>query len=167
MIYVLDANSFIQAKNLHYRMNVVPGFWDWLLKKHDNAVILSIDQVYAELTKNKSDPDDLHGWAVDHKGFFLKSNSVDIQQIYSDIANYVGQHDVYSPGEIARFLSGADPWLIAVAKTNGAVIVTHEVLAPRNSTKVKIPNVAREFEVEYTDIFDLLELTSTQLVLGV
>lgn len=30
MKYLLDANTYIQAKSLHYRMNVVPGFWSWL-----------------------------------------------------------------------------------------------------------------------------------------
>ncbi|WP_263289711.1 DUF4411 family protein [Pseudomonas sp. P5_C3] len=30
---MLDANSYIQAKNTHYRMGFYPGFWDWL----DNA----------------------------------------------------------------------------------------------------------------------------------
>lgn len=165
MIYLLDANSFIQAKNFHYRMNVVPGFWAWLLQKHNGIDIKSIDHVYAELTKSKTDPDDLHGWAVEQKDFFVKSHDVAIQQVFSDIVNYVSQHRVYSPGELARFLDGADPWLIATAKTFGAVIVTHEVMVPENSTKVKIPNVARKFEIDCINIFDLLELTSIKLIL--
>jgi hypothetical protein len=31
MAYLLDANVFIQAKNLHYGMDFCPAFWDWLL----------------------------------------------------------------------------------------------------------------------------------------
>ncbi|MFC2993598.1 DUF4411 family protein [Halomonas tibetensis] len=30
MTYLLDANTYIQAKSLHYRMHIVPGFWEWL-----------------------------------------------------------------------------------------------------------------------------------------
>nr|WP_269633613.1 DUF4411 family protein [Pelomonas sp. BJYL3] len=30
MAYLLDANVFIQAKNLQYGFDFCPGFWDWL-----------------------------------------------------------------------------------------------------------------------------------------
>ncbi|RAJ92939.1 DUF4411 family protein [Aliidiomarina maris] len=166
MIYLLDANSFIQAKNLHYRMRVVPGFWDWLVKPHDGVILESIDHVYAELTKHTGSPDELHGWAQSHKHFFRASNDLTTQQVYARIANHVALQQAYSQAEIKRFLRGADPWLIATAKNLSATIVTHEVVVPANSSKIKIPNVAREFEVQCTDIFDLLELTSAQLVLG-
>ncbi len=31
MAYLLDANVFIQAKNLHYGFDFCPAFWDWLV----------------------------------------------------------------------------------------------------------------------------------------
>jgi len=30
MAYLLDANIFIQAKNLHYSFDFCPAFWEWL-----------------------------------------------------------------------------------------------------------------------------------------
>ena len=30
-MYLLDANSYIQAKNLHYQMSFCPAYWDWLV----------------------------------------------------------------------------------------------------------------------------------------
>ena len=30
MPYLLDANIFIQAKNLHYSFDFCPAFWEWL-----------------------------------------------------------------------------------------------------------------------------------------
>ncbi|WP_448218276.1 DUF4411 family protein [Endozoicomonas sp. 2B-B] len=30
MQYLLDANTFIQAKNQYYAMDICPGYWDWL-----------------------------------------------------------------------------------------------------------------------------------------
>lgn len=30
MTYLLDANVFIQAKNLQYGFDFCPAFWDWL-----------------------------------------------------------------------------------------------------------------------------------------
>lgn len=31
MSYLLDANVFIQAKNLHYGLDFCPAFWQWLI----------------------------------------------------------------------------------------------------------------------------------------
>jgi len=31
MAYLLDANVFISAKNLHYGMDFCPAFWEWLM----------------------------------------------------------------------------------------------------------------------------------------
>ena len=31
MAYLLDANVFIQAKNLYYGFDFCPAFWDWLI----------------------------------------------------------------------------------------------------------------------------------------
>jgi len=30
MAYLLDADVFIRAKNLHYGLDFCPAFWDWL-----------------------------------------------------------------------------------------------------------------------------------------
>jgi len=148
-------------------MHVVPGFWQWLTSIHPHLQIESIDPIYKELTKNTSDPDELHHWAVSNKFLFKAANNLEAQQAFADIANYLATHPTYSQTEVARFLSGADPWLIAAAKITGAKIVTHEVPVPDNSRKVKIPNVARSFDVEHLDIFDLLELSECRLVMGV
>ena len=32
--YLLDANVFIQAKNLHYGFDFFPAFWDWLVDRN-------------------------------------------------------------------------------------------------------------------------------------
>ncbi|MBN2353724.1 MAG: DUF4411 family protein [Spirochaetales bacterium] len=34
MAYLLDANVFMQAKNLHYGFDFCPAFWDWLTRKN-------------------------------------------------------------------------------------------------------------------------------------
>ena len=37
MAYLLDANVFIQAKNLHYGLDFCPAFWDWLIEAKPRA----------------------------------------------------------------------------------------------------------------------------------
>ncbi len=49
MAYLLDANVFIQAKNLQYGFDFCPGFWDWLEQTHAGGGLRSIRQVGDEL----------------------------------------------------------------------------------------------------------------------
>jgi hypothetical protein len=37
--YLLDANVFIQAKNLHYGFDFCPAFWQWLIERHAAGIV--------------------------------------------------------------------------------------------------------------------------------
>ena len=70
MAYLLDANIFIQAKNLHYGFDFCPAFWDWLIEQNAEQKLFSIEQVGNELTAGD---DELSEWAHEHgSGFFRK-----------------------------------------------------------------------------------------------
>lgn len=45
MSYLLDANVFMSAKNLHYGLDFCPAFWDWLVHKGNTGAVFSIDKV--------------------------------------------------------------------------------------------------------------------------
>lgn len=47
--YLLDANIFIQAKNLHYGFDFCPAFWDWLVVQNEAGKVASIEKVGDEL----------------------------------------------------------------------------------------------------------------------
>ena len=49
MPYLLDANVFIQAKNLHYGMDFCPAFWDWLIQANAAKQVFSIEKVGDEI----------------------------------------------------------------------------------------------------------------------
>ncbi len=34
MAYLLDANVFMTAKNLHYGFDFCPAFWEWIVREH-------------------------------------------------------------------------------------------------------------------------------------
>ncbi len=44
MSYLLDANVFMSAKNLHYGLDFCPAFWDWLVHKGNTGSVFSIDK---------------------------------------------------------------------------------------------------------------------------
>jgi hypothetical protein len=53
--YLLDANVFIQAKNLHYGFDFCPAFWDWLVRENSNGLVFSIDKVATEIEAGRDE----------------------------------------------------------------------------------------------------------------
>ncbi len=58
--YLLDANVFIQAKNLHYGFDFCPAFWDWLIRRNEDGTVASVEKVADELHAVDDDHDALY-----------------------------------------------------------------------------------------------------------
>jgi len=164
MKYLLDANIFIQAQNLHYAMDFCPAFWDFLKQEATNKTLVSTDMVYDEL---KYHNDKVSQWVIENRDllFTISSEIEEIQIKLGEIANFVTSHNTYKESEKERFMAGADPWIIATASVMELTIVTHEILVPSNSTKVKIPNVAKEFDVTCINPYKMIRDLGVQFVL--
>ena len=153
MKYLMDANTYIEAKNKYYGMDFCPGYWDWLIDQFAIGNVASIDFVGKELEKGN---DELREWCRSHRDHFIESNDLDTQAEYHEVVNFV-MAGKYNSGNRDGFLSGADPWLIAKSKSIGAVLVTHEARkAPVDTTKVKIPNICDALGVRCISTFELL-----------
>ena len=63
MSYLLDANVFMSAKNLHYGLDFCPAFWEWLAHKGNTGSVFSIDKVADEIEAGQ---DELSVWARNH-----------------------------------------------------------------------------------------------------
>lgn len=61
MAYLLDADVFIQAKNLHYGLDFCPAFWEWLQAKHNDGSVNSVEKVGDEI---EAGDDELSEWAL-------------------------------------------------------------------------------------------------------
>ena len=61
MAYLLDADIFIGAKNLHYGFDFCPAFWDWLDDRNAAGSVFSVEKVGDEV---QSIADDLSVWAA-------------------------------------------------------------------------------------------------------
>lgn len=161
---MIDANILIQAKNLHYNMEFCPAFWDFIDQEASRAKIASISFVYDELADGD---DSLADWIKERKEQipFLELDDEATQLKFAEIANYVNSNG-FGQTHIDRFLTGADPWLIAKASVLGATLVTHEVLVPVTTTKVKIPNICNIFGVRYIGPFEMIRTIGTKFVLS-
>jgi len=58
-----------------------------------------------------------------------------------------------------------DGWLVAFAKANQMVVVTHEEHAPDVKKKIPIPNACIEFGVDYCNTFEMLDELNERFVL--
>ena len=163
-VYLLDTNVFIQAKNQYYSFQICPGFWESLILENAEEAVFSIDRVKAELLKGN---DDLMQWVEDTAPgtFFKETDNKAVIECFTKIMEWVQSEPQYNDSSKAEFADGADPWLIAYAKVNGSVLVTHESLAADAKNKIPIPNVCVNFNVKYTHIFEMLETQETRFVL--
>lgn len=152
--YCLDADVLIQAKNGPYGFDIAPGFWAKLDELLISGALYSSRMVYDEIAAGN---DELAEWVKARKtpGFIQPSTAV--QTIFRDIADYVNNH--YSVEKAEKFLSGADPWIIAHAKADSSIVVTMEKLSGENAKKVKIPNICVQFGVLYIDTYKMLRET--------
>ncbi len=160
MVYLLDANIFIQAKNLHYGMDFCPAFWDWIIKSNAKKKLFSIEKVEDEL---KAIEDDLSKWAKKRGNiFFLKPDELVLQAL-AEISRWINKQD-YESGAKNIFLQGADYYLIAQAKSKQYTIVTHEI--PSDSKKkIKIPNVCIGLQIKYITPYEMLRKEKAQFIL--
>jgi hypothetical protein len=161
--YLLDSNTFIQAKNDFYRFSFCPGYWDWIIDGYHRGQIFSTEHVRQELLHLQ---DDLAKWITSFapKGMFIKTTDASVKS-YAAVVNWVSNRENYKQEHKDSFLGGADPWLIAEALAGNHIIVTFEKSQP-DSAKVKIPDVAQGFGVPTLRIYDVIEQTGRTLTLA-
>lgn len=150
--YILDANIFIEAKRRYYAFDLCPGFWDSLIHHNSIGNLESIDHVGKEL----SEGDALATWKKKTATLFVSTDNKFVIEAYGDIIKWALSYGNYSDPEKSNFAKGVDAWVIAYAKANNGTVVTHEVSAP-NSSKIKIPDVCKRFEIPYTNTFVMLK----------
>lgn len=160
MAYLLDANVFIQAKNLHYGFDVCPAFWDWLIRENAAGSVFSIEKVSDELVAGA---DELAQWAAARgRGFFVAPDNEVVPALTRVSAWANGQG--YEPAAVATFLQVADYWLVAHALAHQHTVVTHEVPA-QTVRKVKIPNACLGLNIPCLTPFEMLRRERARFVL--
>jgi hypothetical protein len=159
--YLLDANVFIQAKNLHYGLDFCPAFWEWLVVSNEAQLVFSIEKVGDEI---EAGADELANWARQREaGFFLKPDA-ELLPALSSVSSWVlGQN--YEPAAVNTFLQVADYYLIAHALAHGKTVVTHEI-ASSSTKKIKIPNVCIGLGIKVMTPYEMLRHERARFVLG-
>lgn len=162
MKYLLDANTYIQAKNQYYGMDFCPAYWDWLDQQFQVGTVASIKMVADELKTGK---DELATWVKNHNEHFIDTSDDASQEQFGKIASLVVERD-YKPQNRDNFLAGADPWLIAKASVTDATVVTLESRKGPGTKSVKLPNICQDFDVPCISSHELLRTLKAKFILG-
>jgi len=161
MAYLLDANVFIQAKNLHYGFDFCPAFWEWLITNNAARKVFSIEKVGDEI---EAGADDLATWAGQRgAGFFLKPDAA-ILPALGQVSTWATSQN-YEPAAVNTFLQVADYYLIAHALSHSHTVITHEI-ASSSTKRIKIPNVCIGLGIKFMTPYEMLRHERARFVLG-
>jgi hypothetical protein len=152
-LFIIDANVLLEAANTYYTFDRVPGYWEWLASSIRSGRVRSVSLVADEIVF----PDELVDWVDElaKDGLFLDVSDSEIQTSFAEVADWVVRNP-FGPEHIAKFLDGADPWIIAAGRVLGATVVTQESPLGPGTKKVKIPNVSDQFGVPWINTFTML-----------
>ena len=157
--YLIDANVFVQAKNLHYRFEFCGGFWNWLEAAHDAGLVHSVAKVRAELVAGKKG-DPARTWAEKQPGSFFVEDAGDpkVMTHYATLMAWATNGNQYTAAAIGQFANdkNADAFIVAAARERGDVVVSHEKSIPTAKSRIPLPNAADAIGVKTMTIFDLL-----------
>lgn len=161
MAYLLDANVFMSAKNLHYGLDFCPAFWDWLIRENRAGKVFSIEKVGDEI---EAGDDELSEWAAAREdGFFRPPDAATLPSFAAVTAWVQGQS--YEASAISTFLQIADYYLVAQAHAGGHTVVTHE--RPSTSVyKIKIPDACIGMRIKCISPYEMLRYERARFVLG-
>jgi hypothetical protein len=152
--YCLDANFFIEAWNKYYSPNFCTDYWDVinLLGKEDRIFIPY--EVSKEIIKTD---DALSKW-LKKSDVKILSVDEDVQKCLIEMYNFNPAHSKLVDNTKGRSL--ADPWVIAHAMKEKAVVVTKENKVTTSTDRIKIPNVCENMGIEWIDDFQFITETN-------
>lgn len=160
MVYLLDANVFIQAKNFYYGFDFCPAFWEWLDLANKQHRVFSVEKVLSELIAKN---DELAQWAKHRANSFFLRPDAQVLAAFNTVSEWVRTQN-YEQAAISRFFQSADYYLVAHALAHGFIVVTHEI--PSNTKgKVKIPNVCTGLNIGCMMLYEVLRQEGVRFVL--
>lgn len=160
-MYLLDANVFIQAKNLYYGFDFCPAFWSWLDDAHVAQRVFSVQSVGDELLAGA---DNLATWALERpQTFFLPPDAEALPSLRATSQWAIGAG--YEQTAVNTFLQVGDYYLVSQALALGFTVVTHEI-AGNSRKKIKIPDACIGLGVRHMSPFQMLRTEQARFVLG-
>ena len=160
MLYLLDANTLIDAKRDYYPIDRIPEFWEWLIFMGESDSIKIPIEVYEEFsdTKDKDGKkDDLATWSERSEvkeALLLKE---DAEKSLVSRITYAGYDFDLTDDDLVKI--GQDPLLLSYAlkDVEKRCIVSTEVSKPsKRGANRKVPDVCRDLNIRCINNFQMI-----------
>ncbi len=145
-LFPSPASALLDGWNRYYPRDVFPALWQKIEGMINDQHIVATEEVLFELAKKA---DDIHKWAKKLDGFFVPIDNpiqVEVTSLLSKYPNLL---------KALQGRSGADPFVIALAKVNNLKIVSGEQRSG-SMNKPKIPDVANAENLECLSLMDFI-----------
>ena len=150
--YVVDTDVLITLMTYHPQDKpAYHAIWDEIETLIKQKNIFSTMLVYDEIIKYLGKNNQLKKWAISHKKRFFVSPDQETWRLAQDIIKKFP--DLLNKKKLQTGEPDADPFLIALAKSEGATIITHE----RKDLPNRIPAVALHYSVKSMDLYEFFE----------
>jgi len=163
--YLIDTNSLITPFKRYYPFDLAPAFWKSMEIKIIDGSIVLLDKVYDEVTTGD---DELTEWLSGIEDINVISHKdSEIVMKCGEILTYIQSCGFYMQKALAEWSDAkvADAWIVACASVQNHTVVTFE--EPNKGlnigspcSRVKIPEICSVFDVEYTNLFNMMRQLS-------
>jgi hypothetical protein len=152
VIYLLDANAFMEASRTYYAFDLAPNFWEWLESSDLEGRIGSVELVKQEVAAGTGE---LVDWANRLSDDFWLSDTNDSVASASEIAEWANDPArKYRQAAKDEFMASADLQLIAHAHAANGTVVTREQSHPESEKRIMIPDAGKAFGVECIEPYE-------------
>lgn len=149
MLYSIDTCSLIEAWR-QFPPDIAVTLWEEQIPALiDVGDLRATREVEVELLRHDGE---LAAWAKveDRAQLFVEAS----EEIQRDVIEILDGHQRLVDAE--SFRSGADPFVIALAKAEGCAVVTEERHSKQPGNNPKIPDVCDHFGIPCIDLLDLI-----------
>lgn len=150
MKYCLDTNVLIQAWNWYYAPDICSDYWSCLESVIKKGNVFIPEEVFREIEK---EDDQLLAWAKQHKDIFVHEIDQEVEKCLAKVYENPLHHRLV---DSIKGRSLADPWVIAHAMAENAVVVTKENIELQSRKRIKIPNVCDDLKIEWINDFEFI-----------
>lgn len=146
MAYSIDTSSLIWAWRFAYPRERFPSVWAQIENLIRVGDLKASPMVLVELERQE---DDLHEWAAVKPEMFIDLDEAQQQEVREIMVSHAG---ILQPGEDRV---NADPFVIALARCRGLVVVSEERRSGNLNTP-KIPNVCAARGIRCVNLLGLM-----------
>jgi hypothetical protein len=156
MLYLVDANAIIHAKDQYFAIDQVPEYWAWLIHQGEAGRIKIPREIFEEISPGRDKDDPFYLWRRDKRTAtaLVLEEDVDMSRVQRVLAK--GYAPDLDDNEVEHI--GADPFLVAYALVDaaGRTVVTTEVSKPsRLRANRHLPDVCRDLGVKVINSFQM------------